>query len=155
VAAALRRQRAGSAGGFRLEDHVFYYFSQILARRTRALNRDLAEFGLDYGRWRVMAVLHDQRACTMGRLAELSSVDRTTLTRLIGQMEAEDLVSRRTGLDDRRRISLSLTPHGAAQFGRILPVVLSRTERALTGFTREEAEALQRMLRRMADNLKG
>jgi DNA-binding MarR family transcriptional regulator len=154
LAAPSSRRRGGASRRFRLEDHLFFYFSQILARRTRAINRDLAGFGLDYGRWRVMAVLHDQGACSMGRLAELSSVDRTTLTRTIGQMEGEDLVSRTTGLGDRRRVSLSLTPHGADLFGRILPVVLARTERALAGFTPAEAEALRLQLRRMADNLK-
>jgi DNA-binding MarR family transcriptional regulator len=154
LAASLSRRRGGVPRRFRLEDHLFFYFSQILARRTRAINRDLAEFALDYSRWRVMAVLHDQGSCSMGRLAELSSVDRTTLTRTVGQMESKELVSRETGAGDRRRVSLSLTSHGADVFGRILPVVLARTDRALLGFTLAEAQALQNQMRRMADNLK-
>ena len=100
-----------------------------------------------------MAVLHDQGACSMGRLAELTSVDRTTLTRTIGQMEGEDLVFREHGVGDRRRVSLSLTPHGAALFARILPIVHALTDRALAGFTPAEAETLRGQLRRMADNL--
>lgn len=154
MAASLSRRRAGAARQFRLEDHLFFYFSQILARRTRAINRDLAEFELDYSRWRVMAVLHDQGACSMGRLAELSSVDRTTLTRTIGQMEGEGLVSRETTAGDRRRVSLSLTTHGANQFGRILPIVLARTDSALLGFSPAEARQLQDQLSCMAQNLK-
>ena len=138
---------------FRLEDHLFFYFTQILARRTRAINRDLAEFGLDYSRWRVMAVVHDQGECSMGELAELSSVDRTTLTRTVAQMEGEGLIARRTSAGDRRRISLSLTSHGAELFGRILPIVLARTDRALAGFTPQEADALGEQLRRMAMNM--
>jgi DNA-binding MarR family transcriptional regulator len=153
LTAPLSRRRPGARRRFRLEDHVFFYFSQILARRTRAINRDLAEFALDYSRWRVMAVLHDQGACSMGRLAELSSVDRTTLTRTVGQMESEDLVSREIGAGDRRRIWLSLTPHGAELFCRILPIVLALTDRALAGFTASEAQTLRAQLRRMADNL--
>jgi hypothetical protein len=47
-----------------------------------------------------------------------------------------------------------LTSHGADVFGRILPVVLARTDRALLGFTLAEAQALQNQMRRMADNLK-
>ena len=154
MAATTARRSGGATPRFRLETHVFFYFSQILTRRTRAINRDLAAYGLDYGRWRVMAVLHDQGACSMGRLAELSSVDRTTLTRTVGQMEEENLVLRATGAADRRRVSLSLTPHGADLFARILPVVLARTDRALAGFTRDEAETLRGQLRRMADNLR-
>lgn len=154
MAAPSAGRRGGRPRRFRLEDHLFFYFSQILARRTRQINRDLAAFGLDYGRWRVMAVLHDQGVCTMGRLADLSSVERTTLTRTVGQMEAEGLVSRESGPGDRRRVSLALTARGADLFGRILPIVLARTDRALTGFAEEEAQALRGQLRRMADNLK-
>jgi DNA-binding MarR family transcriptional regulator len=154
LAAPSAGRRAGQARRFQLEDHLFFYFSQILARRTRQINRDLAAFALDYGRWRVMAVLHDQGVCTMGRLADLSSVERTTLTRTVGQMEAEGLVSRESGPGDRRRVSLALTKRGADLFGRILPIVLARTDRALSGFAAEETRALHGQLRRMADNLK-
>ena len=119
----------------------------------RAINHDLAAFGLDYSRWRVMAVVHDQGECSMGGLAELSSVDRTTLTRTVAQMEAEGLVLRRISPSDRRRLSISLSPHGQSLFLRILPAVLSRTDRALAGFTPAETESLQRLLRRMAENL--
>ena len=154
MAAPSAGRRGGRSRRFRLEDHLFFYFSQILSRRTRQINRDLAALSLDYGRWRVMAVLHDQGACTMGRLADLSSVERTTLTRTVAQMEAEGLLSRQTGPGDRRRVSLALTAPGADLFARILPIVLARTARALTGFSAEEALALREMLRRMADNLK-
>lgn len=154
MAAPSAGRRTGRPRGFRLEDHLFFHFSQILARRTRQINRDLAAFDLDYARWRVMAVLHDQGPCTMGRLADLSSVERTTLTRTVAQMETEGLVSRETGPGDRRRVSLALTARGAGRFDRILPIVLARTDRALAGFSDEEAKALSDQLRRMADNLK-
>ena len=39
---------------FRLDDHLFFHFSQILARRTRALNAGLKPHGLDYS-----LTLHD------------------------------------------------------------------------------------------------
>jgi len=154
LAAPSSGRRGGRVRRFRLDDHLFFYFSQILSRRTRQINRDLAALSLDYGRWRVMAVLHDQGDCTMGRLADLSSVERTTLTRTVAQMEAEGLLSRQTGPGDRRRVSLALTAPGADLFARILPIVLARTARALTGFSADEAQALREMLRRMADNLK-
>ncbi len=124
-----------------------------MTRRTRAISRDLAEFGLDDSRWRVMAVVHDQGECSRGGLAELASVDRTTLTRIVSQVEGEGLIARRTSPGDRRRISLSLTPHGDTMFGRILPNVLARTDRALDGFTPTEADSLAGQLRRMADNM--
>ena len=142
------------AAAFRLEGHLFYYFSQALARRTRALNAELRRFGLDYARWRVLAVLNEDVALSMGRLAELSSVDRTTLTRTLGLMEAEGLIVRKSNESDRRGVDISLTPGGRRALEKILPLVLAQTDRALQGFSRLEVDELRGLLIRMVDNLK-
>jgi DNA-binding MarR family transcriptional regulator len=102
----------GAAGAFRLEDHLFFHFSQILARRTRAINARLRPYGVDYARWRVLAVLQEHSGATMGRLADLTSVDRTTLTRTLGLMEKAGLVARRERKSDRRSLAISLTAKG-------------------------------------------
>ena len=90
----------------------------------------------------------------MGRLADLTSVDRTTLTRTLGLMEEAGLIVRREGKSDRRSLAISLTAQGRRMFARILPLTLSETDRALTGFSAEEIEVLKDWLRRMADNLR-
>jgi MarR family transcriptional regulator, organic hydroperoxide resistance regulator len=143
----------GAARAFKLEDHLFFYFSQILARRTRALNVRLRPYGLDYPRWRVLAVLQEHSGATMGRLSDLTSVDRTTLTRTLGLMEKARLVARRERESDRRSLEISLTPQGRRLFARILPLALSETDRALTGFSPEEVGILRDQLKRMAENL--
>lgn len=153
----LERAREGEEGevrAFRLEDHLFFHFSQILARRTRTLNERLRPNGLDYPRWRVLAVLQEHPRATMGRLADLTSVDRTTLTRTLGLMEKAGLVERRERESDRRSVAISLTAKGRRLFERILPLALLETDRALTGFSSEEIGALRERLKRMADNLK-
>lgn len=139
--------------GFRLEDHPFFYFSQILSRRTRALNASLRAQGLDYPRWRVLAVLNEHSGATMGRLADLTSVDRTTLTHTLGLLERKRLISRRSRASDRRTLEIGLTASGKRLFARILPLALAETERALTGFTPLQIDALRCALRRIADNL--
>jgi len=153
----LERAREAKQGGpraFRLEDHLFFHFSQILARRTRALNERLRPYGLDYSRWRVLAVLQEHSGATMGRLAELTSVDRTTLTRTLGLMEEAGLIARRARESDRRSLAISLTVKGRRLFARILPLALLETDRALAGFPAEEIQTLRDRLKRMADNLR-
>ena len=139
---------------FRLDDHLFFHFSQILARRTRALNAGLKPHGLDYPRWRVLAVLHEHSGASMRRLADLTSADRTTLTHTLRLMEAEGLIVRRERLDDRRSLEVSMTPKGQRLFAKILPLALAETDRALAGFSRRDTEILRDGLRRMAENLR-
>ena len=150
----VRAGKKAAARAFRLEGHVFFYFSQILARRTRAINASLRPYRLDYSRWRVLAVLQEHSGATMGELADLTSVDRTTLTRTLGLMESAGLLARREQKSDRRSLAISLTADGRRMFARILPLTLAETDRALTGFPADERAALRAQLRRMADNLK-
>lgn len=148
-----RRERKAEAP-FRLDRHLFYYFTQILARRQRALNLELRRFGLDYSRWRVMAVLNENTGASMQQLSELTSVDRTTLTHTLKLMESEALIARRERASDRRSISVSLTPLGRTKLKQILPTVLAKTERAFAGFAVSEVDQLRDQLARMVENLK-
>ena len=151
---AAHERREDAVRAFRLDDHLFFYFSQILARRTRAINARLRPHGVDYTRWRVLAVLQEHSGATMGRLADLTSVDRTTLTRTLGLMEKAGLVTRRERKNDRRSLAISPTVKGRRMFARILPLTLAETDRAVTGFSSEEIGTLRDRLRRMADNLR-
>jgi DNA-binding MarR family transcriptional regulator len=151
--ARVRRSNDGGAQVFRLEDHLFFYFSQILARRTRSLNARLRAHALDYPRWRVLAVLQEHAGATMGRLADLTSVDRTTLTRTLGLMEAAGLIARREADKDRRSLAISLTAKGERLFARILPLALAETDRALASFSPQEIGDLKEKLKRIAEAL--
>jgi MarR family transcriptional regulator, organic hydroperoxide resistance regulator len=138
---------------FRLETHVFYWFSRILSRRNRALNAELRRFDLDYPRWRVIAVLNQHPGCSMQQLAEHTGVDRTTLAHTTALMEKQGLLTRRARKTDRRSIVLNLTPRGRNLLARILPTVLAHSSQSLSGFTAAEMGTLFRLLQRMADNI--
>lgn len=133
---------------------MFYLLSSILALRNRALNARLAGHGIDYPRWRVLAVLNEHPGASMLRIAELTSVDRTSLTHTVRMMADEGLVRRERG-QDRRSIVLNLTPRGEATFTGILPAVLDLNGQALAGLDSAEVEGLRGQLHRLLDNLKG
>jgi DNA-binding MarR family transcriptional regulator len=149
-----RSGKQSAPRAFRLEDHLFFHFSQILARRTKAINARLRAYDLDYSRWRVLAVLQQHPGATMGELADLTSVDRTTLTRALGPMEQAGLLVRRGRKSDRRSVAISLTAQGRRMFARILPLTLAETDRALAGFSTEEIGTLRDRLKRMAAKLR-
>ena len=149
-----RERREGEVRVFRREDHLFFYFGQILARRTRAINVRLRPYGVDYARWRILAVLQEHSGVTMGRLADLTSVDRTTLTRTLGMMEKAELVVRRERRSDRRSLAIFLTAKGRRMLTRILPLILKETDRALSGFSLMEIGILRDRVKRIAENLR-
>jgi hypothetical protein len=87
--------QAGEGARFALDDHLFFLFTQVMGRRNRALAERLKPIGISFQQWRVLAVLDHRPGCTMGELAELASVDRTTLTRTLDGMEREPPVGAR------------------------------------------------------------
>lgn len=148
-----RAKRASAPAPFRLETHVFYLLSRILASRNRALNKSLARHGIDFPRWRVIAVLNEHRGASMLKLAELTSVDRTTLAHTVRMMTGEGLIERRERQEDRRSVALFLTRAGAIAYKRVLPDVLRQNARALEGMKSAEARLLRALLARILGNL--
>lgn len=148
-----KRTKARQPVPFRLETHIFYLFSRILSSRNRTLNARLAAHGLDYPRWRVLAVVSEHPGASMLQLAELTSVDRTTLTHTVRLMVEEGMVRRHARGGDRRSVELGLTRRGAATFKRILPLVVAQNEQALAGLGAHDVEALRAHLGRILRNL--
>ena len=148
--------RAGAAEAppaFTLDSHIFYLFTQIFGRRNRALAQELAPLGINVPQWRILAVLHECPGCTMNELADLTTVDRTTLTRALDRVVADDLALRRADAKDRRSVRLWLTPAGREAFRRVLPRVIEQNERAVRGFSATELAAFRALLHRMVRNL--
>jgi len=152
---ALRRpaEKTTAPPDFDLEGHVFYLFTQIMGRRNRQLQEQLAPCGVSVPRWRILAVLHERSGCTMNELADVTTVDRTTLTRALDRMVAEGLVARQSDARDRRNVRLGLTAAGNDAFRRVLPRVVAQNERATDGFSAAEAASIRALLHRMLRNL--
>jgi DNA-binding MarR family transcriptional regulator len=146
--------RTGAAQpAFVLDSHIYFLFTQIFGRRNRALTEELRPLRISVPQWRILAVLHERRDCTMNQLADLTTVDRTTLTRALDHMVRDRLVERRSDPNDGRSVRLRLTPAGEIAFGRVLPRVIEQNARAVRGFSESELAALLALLHRMVRNL--
>jgi DNA-binding MarR family transcriptional regulator len=151
--AAAARREAATLPEFQLDAHVFYLFTQIFGRRNRDLVEQLKPFRITVPKWRVLAVLSERPGITMNRLAELTTVDRTTLTRTLDQMARDRLGARRGDALDRRSVLLHLTAKGQEAFRLVLPRVVEQNERAVAGLSAAELTALRDTLHRMVRNL--
>jgi len=89
----------------------------------------------------------------MNELADITTVDRTTLTRALDRMAETGLVARRADAQDRRSVRITLTAAGKEAFRRVLPRVVEQNERAMRGFSESELAAFRVQLHRMVRNL--
>ena len=138
---------------FDLDSHVVYWLTQVIGARDRELTQGLREFGLRVPEWRALAALYARQRCTMSELAELATIDRTTLTRTVDRMQAAGWLSRLADGDDMRVTRLELTAAGRKLFDRVWPTAQRLNELALAGLSKPEIQQLHKTLERMRSNL--
>lgn len=138
---------------FDLDRHVFYWLTQVIGARDRELMQGLRESGLRVPEWRVLAALYARQKCTMSDLADLATIDRTTLTRTVDRMEGAGWLSRLADSDDLRVTRLALTAAGRRLFEKIWPTVARLNELALAGISKTDVQLLHKVLEQMRANL--
>jgi DNA-binding MarR family transcriptional regulator len=142
-----------AAADFQLDRHVFFWLTQVIGARDRELAQGLREFRLRVPEWRALAALYARERCTMSELADLASIDRTTLTRTVDRMEEAGWLTRLTDAEDMRVTRLALTAAGRKMFERIWPTVQRLNDLAIAGVPRAEIQLLHKILGRMRANL--
>jgi DNA-binding MarR family transcriptional regulator len=113
--------------------------ARVVARRFDELFRPL---GITQGQFSLLMSLNRPEPPTMGSVADLLAMDRTTLTANLKPLERRGLVRIKIDESDRRSRRLALTADGRALLAEAAPI-----------WKRHHA-ALERQLKRSADALR-
>jgi DNA-binding MarR family transcriptional regulator len=138
---------------FALDRHPFFWLTQVIGARDRELAQGLRDYGLRVPEWRALAALYSREKCAMSELAELATIDRTTLTRTVDRMADAGWLARRADEADARVTRLALTAAGRRMFERVWPDVQRLNDLALAGLSATQIESLRRILGQMRANL--
>jgi MarR family transcriptional regulator, organic hydroperoxide resistance regulator len=114
----------------------------------------LAPHGLSIAMWRVMAALASTGGQRQIDLADLTSIDSSTLSRLVTRLVRLGLVTRTRSASSNREVAVKLSPKGSALVAHLIPIGLEFEAAAITGLAPEELMTLKRCLRRMYGNMK-
>jgi DNA-binding MarR family transcriptional regulator len=114
----------------------------------------LARHGLSIAMWRVMAALSANGSQRQIDLAELTSIDASTLSRLVTRLTHMGLATRTRSASSNREVVVALSPKGNALMARLIPLARAIEADANAGLSPEELSVLKRALRRMYANLK-
>lgn len=136
-----------------LDGYLPYLLNRAGARIAMAFSKEVRPLGATLQTWRVLAALRERDGRRMGDLSETTSIEVSTLTRLVDNMENEGLVARRRDAADARAVTLHATPAGRRMTRMILPIAERYEKVALLGFSEAEATVLKTALRRLFDNM--
>lgn len=95
-----------------VSDYLLYLLAAASEAASAQFHAHVRAQGLRVPEWRVVAWLHDRDGEMITRLARISLIEQSRLTRIIIQMEERGLVTRRGDASDRRRVRVHLTDTG-------------------------------------------
>ncbi len=125
------------------------------AAMRRALDVELARFGdVSSAQWIVMMVLAYENDDTAANLAKRLNYDPGSMTRLLDRMQEKGLLKRARLDDDRRCIKIELTDAGRELAPSLTIAAINVINQALNGFSAEEHQQLNSLLKRMTDNFR-
>jgi len=114
----------------------------------------LAPYRLSIAMWRVMAVLASNGGQRQIDLADLTSIEVSTLSRIVSRLVRMGVVTRTRSASSTREVVVKLTAKGNAQVERLIPIAHDYEVAAVAGLQASEVDILKRSLRRVYANMK-
>jgi DNA-binding MarR family transcriptional regulator len=115
----------------------------------------LAPHQLSIVMWRVMAVLASNGRQNQINLAELTSIDASTLSRIVTRLVRTGLLTRTRSTTSSREVVVMLSAKGNALVARLIPQAYEIEAAAAAGLSADELAVVKRCLRRIYGNMKG
>jgi DNA-binding MarR family transcriptional regulator len=100
---------------------------------------------------RILVLLSSLGPRRVGALGELLEVVPSTVTRTVERLERGGWVTRTSGPEDRREVTVELTDTGRALVREVTEERASRIDRVLAAMTPDERGEVARALRRFSD----
>jgi DNA-binding MarR family transcriptional regulator len=127
---------------YRLTEAFPYLLNRVGVRMGELFSRRLATADLTLPMYRALAALWENGDQRLGDLAEVTSVELSTLSRMVGRLSRRGLVSRGRPENNARTVRIRLTPNGRRVIGRLIPFATWHEDVSLRGF---EAAAVARL----------
>jgi DNA-binding MarR family transcriptional regulator len=111
--------------------------------------------GLSIDMWRVLAALSNNGGQRQVDLVAMTSIDASTMSRLVSRLVRIGLVTRSRSETSNREVVVALSPKGSALVQRLIPIARALERKAGAGLSAKELAVVKRLLSRMYDNFAG
>ena len=123
-----------------------YLLNRVGVRMGELFSRRIEPYGVTLPMYRVMAALSEVPGQRLGDLCVMTTVELSTLSRLIGTMEKMNLVSRSRLEGNARTVAIHLTNEGATLLESLMPIAKHYEDVATSQLSRSAIEALKKTL---------
>lgn len=138
-----------------LDDYVPYLLNRAGARIAQSFSDEVRPFGITLPMWRALAALTDRDGQTVGELSLRTSIEISTLSRVLDGLQRRKLIERKRAEADGRVVTLHLTAAGRTMTRRVIPIAERYERVAIAGLSPRDVETLKRLLRTLYANMDG
>ncbi len=132
-------------------------YSVAMANRAlrKALDAELSHYGITFSQWQVLASLALEGETSQVKLAELIGVEGPTMVRILDRMEQKGWIKRKASSCDRRQKLISSTKKVESVWKKMAECAHGVRNRAVKGISSKDVADLQRLLKKIGENLNG
>ena len=105
--------------------------------------------------WRVLAALSNNGGQRQVDLSSMTSIDASTMSRLVSRMVRVGLVTSIRSDKSSREVVVALSAKGRALVQRIIPIAKRLEQKASAGVAAKDMAVVKRVLRQFYENLAG
>ena len=138
---------------YRLSDAFPYLLNRVGVRMGELFSRRLEPYGVTLPMYRVMATLWEEGNRRLGELSHVTSIELSTLSRLVGTMMRKGLVSRKRPDANARTVEINLTTKGRMLVEELIPLARLHEDVGLCSFRPDKIAELKRDLIKVFQNL--
>ncbi len=131
---------------YRLHDSIGYHTTLAARLVERRVESGLKTFGLTRISWCILLAVAEENLRNPSDIANFVGIDRTATSRALRALEAQGLVSRAIGQQDRRMTDVTMTEQGYAQLMNAVPVCAENMDHFHAKLTEDEQTELKRLL---------
>lgn len=146
------RDDAEKPAGF-VGDYLLYLLAAASEAASAEFHAHVRDQGLRVPEWRVLASLHDSDGAMITTLAKLALAEQSRLTKIIDQMAAKGLVTRKGDDADRRRVRVWITEAGRTIASRLIEDARAHEARLLDALEGSDGARIKPALRSLIESL--
>lgn len=132
-----------------LGESIPYLTHRISALMETTIDTHLKDAELTMDMWRVLYILSHVGDHNLIDLARLTSVNTSTLSRLVSRMATRKLISKERSDSDNRTVAVTILPAGREIVERLSPHAQYAHDLAGSAFSKDELPILTGYLRRL------
>jgi MarR family transcriptional regulator, organic hydroperoxide resistance regulator len=149
----LQERPVGERPQLDLGNYLPYLINRVGFALVAAFSQVLKPHRLSIDMWRVLAALSNNGSQRQVDLAGMTSIDASTMSRLVSRLVRIGLATRSRSETSSREVVVALSPKGRALVQRLIPIALKLEHTASIGLPARDLAVAKRLLRQMYDNL--